>query len=71
MLTNIKVNQPRVNSTRGSDFTLRETSMLSLNYQTTDTLILSITETWLSRLETEEELKFGTSISNQELSGQD
>jgi hypothetical protein len=36
MLMNTRKSQPRDNSIRSSDFTLRETSMLSHNYQTID-----------------------------------
>jgi hypothetical protein len=64
MLMSMKENQLRDNSTRSSDFTLKETSMLSQHFQTTDTLISSTTETWSSRQETEERHKSGTSINN-------
>jgi hypothetical protein len=64
MLTSTKRNQLRVNSTRSSDFTLRETSMLFLNYHHTDTLTSSTTEIWSLRQRTEEGLKSGISINN-------
>jgi hypothetical protein len=44
---------------------LKETFMLFQLYQVVDTLIFSITETWLSRLQMVETLKSGTSINSQ------
>jgi hypothetical protein len=58
------LNQRRESSTSNSVFMLKETSMLFQLYQVVDTLILSITETWLSRLQMVETLKSGTSINN-------
>ena len=63
-LINGKVNQPRVNSTKDSVFTLKETSTLFQPFQVADILISSTTETWSLRLEMEEEPKSGTSINN-------
>jgi hypothetical protein len=63
-LINGRENQLRVNSIRDSVSMLKETSTLSHNFQTIDTLILSTTGTWLSRLRMEEEPKCGTSINN-------
>jgi hypothetical protein len=64
MLMNTLMSQPRVNSTRSSDFTLKEISTLSPNFPQTDILILSTTGTWSSRLEMEESHRSGTSINN-------
>jgi hypothetical protein len=64
MLINGRENQRRVNSMRDSDSMLKETSTLSHNFQTTDTLILSTTGTWSSRHQMEEKPNSGTSINN-------
>jgi hypothetical protein len=64
MLINGRENQLRDNSIRDSVSTLREISTLSQNFQTTDTLISSTTETWSSRFQTAEEPKSGTSTNN-------
>jgi len=64
MLMNGRENQLRVNSMRNSVSLLKEISTLFLNYQKTDTLILSTTETWLLRHQMEERLKSGISINN-------
>jgi len=64
MLMNGRENQLRDNSMRSSVSMLKEISTLFLNYQKTDTLILSTTETWLLRHQMEERLKSGISINN-------
>jgi hypothetical protein len=64
MLMNMRRSQLRVNSTRSSDFTLRETSTLSQHCQEAECSTCLITETWSSRLETEESNKSGTSTNN-------
>jgi hypothetical protein len=64
MLTNTQRSQRRVNSTRTSVSMLRDLSTLSQKWDKTDTLISSTTETWLSRLKTEETPKFGGSTKD-------
>jgi uncharacterized protein YjcR len=64
MLINGRENQLRDNSIRDSDSMLREISTLSQNFQRTDILISSTTETWSSRFQTVEEPKSGTSTNN-------
>jgi hypothetical protein len=71
MLINMRRSQLRVNSTRDSDFTLRETSTSFQLSQMVDTLIFQTIETWQSRLRMEEEPKSGTSINNLGLSDPD
>jgi hypothetical protein len=61
MLTSIQKNQRRENSMKNLDFMLKDHSTLFLNYQNTDTLTSSTTETWSSRQEMEETLKPGGS----------
>jgi len=60
-LTNGKVSQPRVSSMRNSASMSKEISMSFQKCQITDILISLTTETWSSRLEMEEEPKFGIS----------
>jgi hypothetical protein len=64
MLINGRVSQPRDNSMIDLDSMLRETSTSFQHFQIIDTLILSTTEIWLSRFQTVEEPKSGTSINN-------
>jgi len=58
---NGKVSQPRVSSMRNSASMSKEISMSFQKCQITDILISLTTETWSSRLEMEEEPKFGIS----------
>jgi hypothetical protein len=64
MLTNTQRSQRRVSSTRTSVFMLRDHSTLSQKWDKTDTLISSTTETWSSRLKTEETPKSGGSTKS-------
>jgi hypothetical protein len=64
MLINGRVNQPRDNLTKTSVSMLREISILSQDLVERDTLTLSTTRTLPSRLETEEDPRFGTSTKN-------
>jgi len=59
-LINTQRSQSRENSTLISDYTLKEISMLFLNYKKEDTSTLSTTETWLSRLQMVEIHRDGT-----------
>jgi hypothetical protein len=64
MLINGRENQPRVNLTKNSVFTLTEHSTSFQECQLADTLTSSTIETWSSRQEMEEELNSGGSIKN-------
>jgi hypothetical protein len=64
MLTNTQMNQRRVNLTRTSVSMFKDHSTLSLLCHQEDMLILSITETWLSKLQMLETLKYGISIKD-------
>jgi hypothetical protein len=64
MLINIQMSPPKENSTLTLVFMLKEISMSSQNLKKIDTLTLSITEIWLSRLQMVERLRSGTSINN-------
>jgi hypothetical protein len=61
MLINGRVNPPRENLMKNMVSTSKDHSTLFPNYNHTDTLTWSITETWLLRLLTEEKLKPGGS----------
>jgi len=63
MLMNGRVNQERENSMKNMDFTSKDHSTSNLPLELTDTLKLSTTETWSSRLQTVTRLKFGGSIN--------
>jgi hypothetical protein len=64
MLMNGRVNPAKVNLTKSSVSMSKEISTLFLNYQTTDMLKFTTTETCLSRHQMEEDNKSGISINN-------
>ena len=64
ILMNTRMNQLRESSTKDSDFTSKEISTLSQHSHQEDILILSTTETLLSRLEMEESPNSGTSTKS-------